>query len=249
MLTTDPAGPALIALWSAPRCRSTAFLRMMTERADRMVVHEPFSQLSDFGGFDLAGTRVTTEDALMDRLLELSRDRPVFFKDTTDFRYPRLLERVDFLRAVTHSVIVRDPTAAIASHLRLNPAACAEEIGFGRLAEIYRRARDVGGDPVVIDSDELVERPDAVVRAYCAAVGIPFLPHALRWAPGQRPEWTATGRWHEATSGSTGFGAGPDATGPAPSVPAALLAANLPPYRQLRERRLQIDAPAGTDVT
>ena len=34
--------------------------------------------------------------------------------------------------------------------------------------------------------------PDEVVRAYCAAVGLPFLPEALRWAAGDRPEWQRT---------------------------------------------------------
>src|SRR5437763_104256 len=39
----------IVALWSAPRCRSTAFLRMMVERGDFTVLHEPCSQLKNFG--------------------------------------------------------------------------------------------------------------------------------------------------------------------------------------------------------
>ncbi len=33
----------IIALWAAPRSVSTAFERMMMERGDHAVVHEPFS--------------------------------------------------------------------------------------------------------------------------------------------------------------------------------------------------------------
>jgi len=34
-----------LMLWSVPRSRSTAFFRMMAERGDFSVVHEPFSYL------------------------------------------------------------------------------------------------------------------------------------------------------------------------------------------------------------
>jgi hypothetical protein len=44
----------LLMLWSAPRSRSTAFFRMMAERGDFMMVHEPFSYLAEFGYADKA---------------------------------------------------------------------------------------------------------------------------------------------------------------------------------------------------
>jgi hypothetical protein len=48
----------LLMLWSAPRSRSTAFFRMMAERGDFMMVHEPFSYLAEFGYADVAGERI-----------------------------------------------------------------------------------------------------------------------------------------------------------------------------------------------
>jgi len=47
-------------LWGTPRSRSTAFFRMMAERGDFTVVHEPFSYLAEFGYTDVAGERVTS---------------------------------------------------------------------------------------------------------------------------------------------------------------------------------------------
>ena len=38
--------------------------------------------------------------------------------------------------------------------------------------------------PPVIDSDDLLADPAAVVEAWCTSVGIPFLPAALSWEPG-----------------------------------------------------------------
>ena len=40
-------------LWATPRSRSTAFFRMMAERGDFTVVHEPFSYLAEFGYADV----------------------------------------------------------------------------------------------------------------------------------------------------------------------------------------------------
>jgi len=43
------------------------------------------------------------------------------------------------------------------------------------------------------------------MAAYCAAVGLPFIPHALTWDPGDRPEWRRSARWHVDVSASSGF--------------------------------------------
>jgi hypothetical protein len=66
--------------------------------------------------------------------------------------------------------------------------------------------RDAGADAsVVIDSDDLVARPEATMAAYCAAVGLPFFPQALTWDHGERSEWRRSARWHADTSASSGF--------------------------------------------
>ena len=62
---------------------------------------------------------------------------------------------------------------------------------------------------VVIASDDLLDRPEDTIRAYCAAVGIPFLAEALSWEAGERPEvgWygEGTGPWHDDLRASTGI--------------------------------------------
>lgn len=197
----------VLALWSAPRSRSTAFARMMAERNDHLVVHEPFSQVVDFGEAKVGDRVAHTEQDVLDALRAVAAERPVFFKDTMDFHYPALLADQAFLKAATHTFIVRHPTEAIASHFALNPDLGRDEIGFAWLYEVFDAVRSATGTtPIVIDSDDLVDRPEDTVRAYCAAVGIPFVPEALSWQPGMRPEWQATSRWHQSTSRTAGFG-------------------------------------------
>ena len=233
----------VLALWSAPRCRSTAFARMMTERDDRVVVHEPFSRVVDFGEVKVGDRIAHTEQDVLAALRATAAEGPVFFKDTTDFHYPALLADQAFLMAATHTFIIRDPAEAIASHHALNPNLGRDEIGFARLHEIFTAVQDATGTtPVVIDSDDLLDRPAETVRAYCTAVGISFLPDALSWEPGMRSEWQKTGRWHQSTSETSGFT--PGAGGGAEAVAAdpvlrAYFDYHLPYYEQLRAAALR----------
>lgn len=233
----------VLAMWSAPRCRSTAFARMMTERDDRLVVHEPFSQVVDFGEAKVGDRVAHTEGDVLAALRAIAAEKPVFFKDTTDFHYPALLADEAFLSAATHTFIIRDPAEAIASHHALNPDLGRDEIGFAWLHEIFTAVQAATGTtPVVIDSDDLLDRPADTVRAYCSAVGIPFLPDALMWKPGMRSEWQATGRWHKSTSETAGFTRGTSGGAEAVAADPVLRAHrdyHLPYYEQLRAAALR----------
>jgi hypothetical protein len=195
---------------------------MMTERKDRLVVHEPFSQVVDFGEVEVGEQIARSEQDVLAALRGIAAGSPecaptpVFFKDTTDFHYPAVLADQDFLARATHTFIIRHPAEAIASHHALNPDLGRDEIGFARLFEIFAAVQDAtGAAPVVIDSDDLLDRPAETVRAYCAAVGIPFVAEALNWQPGMRSEWRATSKWHASTSATAGFrrGGGDDGNG------------------------------------
>ena len=76
----------------------------------------------------------------------------------------------------------------------------------GDFAVVHEVNRLTGREPVVVDSDDLVTRPAATVKAYCARVGIDFRPEALTWQPYDRPEWEPSSRWHTDVAASTGFG-------------------------------------------
>jgi hypothetical protein len=97
--------------------------------------------------------------------------------------------------------------------------------------------------PVVIDAADLIATPEETVRAYCDAVGIPFVPEALAWRPGMHQAWERTSRWHEMASRTTGFvrtePPGPEAVAANPAL-AGYLAYHLPHYERLRAAALRI---------
>lgn len=197
----------ILVLWSAPRCRSTAFFLMMARRGDFRAVHEPFSYLAEFGTSIVDGSAANTEQAMLAELRGLAARGPVFVKDTTDERYPGVLADRQFLASdATHTFIIRHPRDTIASYQALNPGVALHQIGFEAQHEIFQAVRDATGKwPVVVDADDLVARPDEVIKAYCAETSIAYLPEALTWTPGARPEWQPSERWHADARDSSGF--------------------------------------------
>ena len=59
----------------------------------------------------------------------------------------------------------------------------------------------------MLDSDDLLADPARMVEAYCDAVGLRFIPGALRWEPGARDEvsWWDSGSFHENLRNSDGL--------------------------------------------
>ncbi len=202
------AAGAPIALWAVPRSRSTALLRVMLERGDLEVIHEPFSYLAQDGFFELAGQRLSSQPELLSALLleRRSADRRVFFKDTSDYRYPDLLGDPRLYRNVINTFVIREPAATISSHYALHPTVTLDEIGFEYLHTMFEAVRAATGQiPLVLDSDDLVADPEAYVRAYCEQTGLEYVDSALSWKPGNVSAWQRTERWHQDVANSAGI--------------------------------------------
>ncbi|MDI1462545.1 hypothetical protein QEZ54_16355 [Catellatospora sp. KI3] len=198
----------VIALWAVPRSRSTAFLRMLIERGDLEVVHEPFSNLAAVGHFDVAGRRAGSTGELFDLLLALAeeRGRTVFFKETTDYPYDEILADQRLYTSVVNTFMIRDPAAVIASHYAMNPAVERDEIGFERLHGMVTAVRAATGrDPLVLDGDEMAASPAEAAARFCAETGLPPLPQALTWQSGSQDMFSRTQAWHRDVEASTGF--------------------------------------------
>jgi hypothetical protein len=236
------SGPSILVMWAVPRSRSTAFLRMIIERGDLDVVHEPFSNLAATGRFELGDAVATSIEELFELLLDRARTggRRLFVKETTDYRYDALLADPRLHTDLLNTFMIREPAAVVASHYAMNAAVERDEIGFERVHEIYAAVRAVGAPAVVVDGDDLVADPPAVIAGYCALTGLPFRPDALTWDRGERPEWARTEAWHRDVSRSSGFTA---ASNEHPIDPAdaerveALIAYHRPFYERLREHR------------
>jgi len=210
--------PQILALWCHPRSLSTAFERMMIERGDLTVLHERFlylyyvvqnphlviaQQLDRIEPW----MRSTFDEIVDDIIAERSRG-PVFFKDMAlHVHNPKGYHGDDeFLGQFSNAFLIRDPATAILSHLKQNPEMIFEEVGYEAQFALFEKVAEMtGAVPVVIDGADLEQDPEGVVRAYCAAMGIPFIGSALRWDDKVPPQLSEGDPWHIDLFGTTGF--------------------------------------------
>jgi hypothetical protein len=199
--------PGLIAMWAAPRSRSTAFFRYMLEHGGLVALHEPFDNIADHGSTRVNGLTVSDAAELITTMRGLAATATVFFKETTDRPHRAVLADRRFLAEATHTFLIRAPAEIAASCYALQGERLTlSEIGLEHAYGLYQAILAAGGNaPVVVDSDDLIADPAATVAAYCAAVGIPFSRSALHWTPGDREEWQQSARWHAQVSESSGF--------------------------------------------
>ncbi|MDA3648000.1 sulfotransferase family protein [Saccharopolyspora indica] len=242
-METPLTGPRVLALWSAPRARSTAFFRSMVERDEFTALHEPFCNLVDFGATAVGEAEVRTGPELIAAIRAHARTRPVFLKDTTDYRYPEVLADEAFLRETRHAFLIRHPDEIAASYYALKPDMTRDGIGLEQMSELHRAVLAAGGRAAVLDAEDLAAHPEATLAAYCAWAGIEHRPETLSWQPGARPEWERSDRWHRSVANSSGFDARrteyADTVGNNPRL-AEFSAHHLPFYEALREQRLTV---------
>ncbi|MCP4874697.1 MAG: sulfotransferase family protein [Gammaproteobacteria bacterium] len=246
-------------LWATPRSTSTAFEWMMRMRGDMACFHEPFGQ-AWYQGDDARAPRLDANSprkpglnfaGVVDRLQSAALKHPVFSKDMPQFTDH--LWSDEFLVRFEHSFLIRDPAKVLASlHRSWLKADNVEgftrnEIGFDEQRRLFDLLHSKSNQPpVVIDSDDLLDDPHAMVEQYCAAIGVPFIAGALSWEPGSRSEvlWYDgdDSIWHESLKNSNGLKAQPRKTIEVEELPRKLQALYdefLPHYQHLHRFRLR----------
>ena len=205
----------IIALWAIPRSTSTAFELLMRQRGDLDCLHEPFGE-AWYQGEDPAwpgfkdGEETTaglTIESVWDDIQARAANTPVFLKD-----FPHYINHMwtpDFLRHFTDAFLIRDPAKTTSSMFNKWPNFDELEVGFPEQRALFDLLTAWNGTPPpVIDSDDMLEDPDAMVAAFCDAVGIPFLHEAMSWEPSGDPSvhsWWDGGSFHANLAQSTGL--------------------------------------------
>ena len=255
-------------LWATPRSTSTAFEWMMRMRGDMACFHEPFGE-AWYQGEDARAPRLTADSkrkpglsfaSVEERLREAATKRPVFSKDMPQFT--EHLWNGDFFARFRHGFLIRDPAKVLASLDRswaktnYSNVFTRKEIGFDEQRRLFDLLADQNGAaPVVVDSDDLLEDPPAMVARYCDAIGIPFIAEALSWEPGSRSEvlWYDgdDSIWHETLKNSDGLKSQPRNDIDVTELPARLQDLYhefLPHYQHLHGFRLRREQTEVSDA-
>jgi hypothetical protein len=233
-------------MWSGPRTVSTALMRAWQNRPDTAVVDEPLyafylarTGIDHPGRGEILSSQPTDWRVVLDRLTSgpVPGGRNVFYaKHMTHHLLPEVDRRA--LAPLRHAHLIRDPAELLASYAKVRSAPVLADLGIVQQAEIFA---EFGGP--VLDSRDLLAAPGPMLRALCAALGVPFDEAMLSWPPGPRDSDGVWGPyWYENVWRSTGFGSYRPPAGPLPPHLAALAGRCRPYYERLRAARLR---PAG----
>jgi hypothetical protein len=236
-------------MWSGPRNVSTAFMRSWENRLGTIVVDEPFyahyllATGIDHPGRDevLAHHETDWRRVVESLLAPLPPGVTVCYqKQMSHHLLPRMGR--DWLGSVTHAFLIRDPAPVLASLGEKLEAFELAATGLPQQVEIFdfvRRSR--GNVPPVIDAADLLAAPEPMLRALCAALGVPFSERMLSWPPGRRSTdgvWAKY--WYDRVERSTGFEGAEAAELPRLSGRLAELEAQCRPlYEYLHAHRLR----------
>ncbi|NEO52877.1 MAG: sulfotransferase family protein [Okeania sp. SIO3B5] len=203
----------ILALWTTPRATSTAFECMMQERGDFEVHDEPFG-LSYYYSKERCNTTRYPDiepsseynfSSILEKLKQETEKQPVFIKDMS--YYVMHIANQEFLSNFENTFLIRNPIKMLPSLFELRPDFTLKEAGYEGVYQLFHQVKEIGGKvPTLIDSDDLVKKPEATIKAYCKAVDIPFIKEALEWkaeSQTQIKEWE--GGWHTYALSSSYF--------------------------------------------
>jgi len=208
------AGPLRLAMWSGPRNVSTAFMRSWGNRPDTVVVDEPFyAHYLQATGLPHPGRDavIAAHDPDWRRVVE-SFTAPLppgirihYQKQMSHHLLPHMGR--DWLGAMTHAFLIRDPAPMLASLEEKLGRFELEATGLPQQVEIFEFVlRKTGRVPPVIDASDLLAAPEPMLRALCDALGVPFDARMLSWPPGPRASDGVWARyWYSRVERTTGF--------------------------------------------
>ncbi len=203
-----------IAMWSGPRNISTAMMRAFENRPDCVVWDEPFyAAYLVMTGIDhpmrdevIAAGLQNPKDVVAAVTGPVPYNAPVYYqKHMLQHMVPDMPR--GWLGQVDHAFLIRDPAKMVASYAKKRAEVSAEDLGYVKLDEIYNQVASVTGTaPPVLDADDILSAPEAMLSALCASLGIPFTEKMLSWPEGERQSdgaWAP--HWYGAVWKSTGF--------------------------------------------
>lgn len=154
-----------------------------------------------------------------------------------------LLPEINFdcFEQLQHCFLIRDPAYVVRSYLAKRESASLADIGIEQQWQLFDSiCQRQGGAPLVIDSADFLQQPEAYLRAICASIGVEFDPNMLAWPAGPRDSdgaWAP--HWYHVVWKSTGFQA-PAADQPQDDLPLEhpVVKAAQASYQRLHQHRL-----------
>ena len=208
------ADPLRIAMWCGPRNISTALMRAWENRPDTAVRDEPlYAHYLQHTGLDHPGAQEVIEldqtdwrEVVAQLCGPVPGGKAVFYQKHMAHHLLPHIER-GWLANLTHAFLIREPREMLTSLMKKLHPVTLPDTGLPQQVEIFEFFREKTGRVApVVDSRDVLENPERVLRLLCKAVGVEFTDRMLSWSPGRRSTdgvWAKY--WYENVEKTTGF--------------------------------------------
>jgi len=200
----------ILALWCHPRSMSTAIERLMRARGDLVCLHEPFmydyylsQSKRDMPYFEPQAEHAKTYDAVRNMIKQKAQRSPVFIKDMSYYVVSNLATDPEFSQLMTHSFLIRNPQATIASYYALDNEVTLEEIGIEAQWQHYSQLTSLGIKPMVLEAESIASHPQATMASWWHSINLPYVSTAFEWNSETPNDWDSVKTWHQSVMGST----------------------------------------------
>ncbi len=201
-----------IATWSGPRNISTAMMRSWENRPDTIVFDEPlYPHYLKVTGLDHPGRDAILKhhesnwEKIVEELVGPCSEKVYYQKHMTHHLLPHITR--DWLSQVTNIFLIRHPREMMTSLIKTIPNPSIEETGLPQQLELFNYVQKATGElPIVIDSKDILQQPEQMLRTLCKKLAIPFYEQMLSWPSGKRESdgiWAP--HWYASVESSTGF--------------------------------------------
>ncbi|KAK7483071.1 hypothetical protein BaRGS_00025734 [Batillaria attramentaria] len=159
-----------VALWGIPRSVSSAMARVMLNSGVKTkILYEPFAD-PYYLGPERTSARYASREADPEKSYE---------KTKSLVEQPYTGYDLVFLKEMAYQMSGRLTEEWLPSWTYFDPA----EAGYQDLAELSRLVKKLGQKMVVLDADDLLDQPEAMLRAYCRETGLEYRDSMLHWKP------------------------------------------------------------------
>lgn len=182
------------------------------QRHDTKVMDEPFyAHYLTHTGFEHPGREQILQsmesdpERVVSHIHDQSTKFPVVFLKNMAHHHTGM--SWDYLKDMKNVFLIRDPKQLIASFAQVIEKPDLLDIGLKVESELLQFVHDHGSHaPVVIDTNQILEDPEAGLKNLCQQLDLPFRQEMLRWNKGALPEdgvWAPY--WYKNVHNSTGF--------------------------------------------
>lgn len=239
-------------MWSGPRNLSTAMMYAFAQRSDCEIWDEPFyaAYLSatgiehPLGDAIIAAGDIDPKTVIRKCTKPGPKNKPLFYqKHMTQHMIPEF-DRAWVLEQ-SNVFLIRHPARVLASYSAKRDNPTLDDIGFTQQMELVDLlVNETGQTPLIVDSADIRDAPNAMLSAICEQVGIAFYAEMLTWPKGGNSKdgvWAP--HWYSSVWNSTGF-AGPENTLPSvtPDMQDVYQSAKHI-YDRMSEMKLKLQAP------